>query len=85
MLKIIDEFDLKGLEKLGFKEAEVWGNADWVYDFVPYTEVGSSYLVIYSETREVVFDYVDFFLSRKECFDLMYELINSGIVEKVEE
>lgn len=85
MLKIRDNVDLKELEKFGFEEIEVWGDAGWVYDFTPYIKVKSSYLVIHSASSEVIFDYVDFYSNTKECFGLIFDLIQAGLVEKVVE
>lgn len=72
MLKIKDDFDLKGLEKFGFEEFE---NSNGSKYYV------NGNLTIYSFNRE--FD-IDGSLSYKKA-DLLYQLIKSGIVEKVDE
>lgn len=81
MLRIKKEIDLKELEKFGFEEVRVWGDAGWVYDFAPFK---SSYLLIYPETKEIAFDYINF-SSNIKCANLLYDLITAGYVEKVEE
>lgn len=83
MLKIKDNVDLKKLEKFGLEEIKVWGDAGWGYDFTPYTKVNKSYLVILSASREVIFDYIDLFSNAKEVFNLIFDLIQAGLVEKV--
>ena len=85
MLKIKEDVDLKDLKIIGFKKDKVWGNDVLVYDFMPYTKIEGSYLIIQPESRELIFSFVDFFSNTKECFDLIYDLIKADMVKKVVE
>ena len=79
MLKIIDDFDLKGLEKLGFEEDD----GEYYYNFKPYTKIEFSYLCV-DYKREILTDYVEYEHISKMT-DLIFELTQMGIVEKVDE
>lgn len=79
MLKIIDKYKLEGLEKFGFvRDAHFIdndGNTMYSYEF----------LVINITTREIcICTGVDELFGDKEIIKL-YDLIQAGIVEKVEE
>jgi hypothetical protein len=86
MLKIKDNVDLKELEKYGFTYDE-----DWYYDFVPYNEndhIGSSYLAVIAHNKEyykeIGFDHVDLEKHFQQAIEKIYDLIQAGLVEKVE-
>lgn len=76
MLKIKDNIDLKELEKFGFKCYE-----KGEYYFVGFPFGGAKLLV--SKNRNIDFDYKwedeDF-----ELLDILFDLIQAGIVEKAE-
>ena len=87
MLKIKDNVDLKELEKYEFTYDE-----DWYYDFVPYNEYGYSkdysYLTIIAHNKEhykeIGFDYVNLEEHFQQAIEKIYDLIQAGLVEKVE-
>ena len=83
-LRIKAEKDLTELERFGFEKISVWGDEGYAYDFVPFTRVKNSYLVVHSASREVILDYVDSVDNVKLVY-LMFDLIKSDLVEKVEE
>ena len=80
MLKIKEDVDLKELEKFGFE----FDKYDYYYDFRPYKENDGSYLLIRKDTRELYTDYVELEHIGK-AVSILYDLIQAGLVEKVEE
>lgn len=84
MLKIKQNVDLKELEKFGFKNIQMWGSSAYVYDFVPYSNLASSYLVVTAK-KEISVAWVNFRQHSNECLSLLYDLIKAGLVEKVKE
>lgn len=80
-LKIKAEKDLSELERFGFEKIVVWGDEGYAYDFVPFSRVKNSYLVVHSASREVIMDYVDAVDNVKLVY-LMFDLITNGLIEK---
>lgn len=80
MLKIIDEFDLKGLEKFGFEEIKFgWTNKKYTH-FVKSMGCCAYKILIEKENRRLHFN-----IPTLPTYDLLFDLIQAGIVEKVEE
>lgn len=79
MLKIKDNVDLKELEKLGF--IEEYG--EYFYNFKDYSRIDYSYLFIDYEKR-IFTDYVEYEHIDKMT-ELLFDLIQAGYVEKIEE
>ena len=77
MLKIKDSVDLKELERFGFEE----NDGEYYYDFMKYTPYESSYLCVDFDrnilTGYVVYEHIE------KMVDLLFDLIQAGIVEKV--
>lgn len=84
MLKIKENVDLQELEKFGFKNIQIWGSSAYVYDFVPYSNLDSSYLVA-TVKKEISVAWVNFRQHSNKCLNLLYDLIQAGLVEKVKE
>lgn len=85
MLKIKDNIDLKELEKYGFTFDE-----DWYYDFSPYNKdewCNCSYICVIGHNKEyygtLQFNYIQPKNFGKACC-ILYDLIQAGLVEKVE-
>ena len=111
MLKIIDEFDLKGLEKLGFKRVEFRKMFnDWVrsyqYEVKTFNDVADYHLLMQTDTiiihdedsvdykgkiQIIIQDHSKVNFGDKivgmaeETMSKLFDLIQAGIVEKVEE
>lgn len=77
MLKVKDEVDLKELEKFGFEEDD----GEYYYNFKPYTKFEYSYLCV-DYKKEILTDYVEYEHISKMT-DLIFDLIQAGLVEKV--
>ena len=78
MLKIKDNIDLKELEKFGFDEYIGW------YENIKYDAAFS----VYKNTRIIKFDCSDWGLERDngaEIIQVLFDLIQAGLVEKVNE
>lgn len=71
MLKINDDIDLKELEKNDF----IYNLEDECYEYVTETEKTYKYLLILERNREI--QGID--------LDLLYDLIQKGLVEKVDD
>lgn len=82
MLKIKDNVDLKQLEKFGFKKTKSTGGDIYYYpiawNYGLYIEVA----VNVDRTISLDVNYEDF---SSEDIDIFYDLIQAGLVEKVEE
>ena len=78
MLKIKDNVDLKELEKFGFekKEHKFENISYWYYCFEE--------IVIYADDKDIDFRMIDFFKLRTTAADKLFDLIQAGLVEKVE-
>lgn len=77
MLKIKDNVDLKELEKYGFGKSFVTGNYRYCLD-------DYATLWIDDYTRELSIDVEGrFFCETIFTFDILYNLIRAGLVEKV--
>ena len=79
MLKIIDNVDLKELEKYGFKYNDYSGQ----YKICERNIDGATYVYINVWNRKILFrqdKYLD-----KECLNALYDLIKDGLVEKVDD
>lgn len=80
MLKIKDSVDLTELTKFGFKR-----EGDELYcDFIPYEKNEGEYILISERDRKIDTGYVDFSYIEK-MVDKIYDIIQAGLVEKVEE
>ena len=78
MLKIKDNVDLKVLEKFGFKKDYYVDSAVYVKKF----EIGSAYMesiIVWINDRRIQIE------SAIELLGTFYDLIQTGLVEKVEE
>lgn len=79
MLKIKDSVDLKELEKFTLKFNEENGR----YEYIGRNFNGKTYIFINSWNRKILFvkgkNYDDI------CLRILYDLIQAGLVEKVEE
>ena len=82
MLKIKDNVDLNELEKIGFKKTKSTGGEIYYYpitwNYGLYIEV----VVNIDRTISLDVNYEDF---SSEDIDIFYDLIQAGLVEKVEE
>lgn len=78
MLKIKDSVDLKELEKFGLKFNEENGR----YEYIERNIDGETYIFINSWNKKILF------VQRKNydnvCLEILYDLIQAGLVEKVE-
>lgn len=78
MLKIKDSVDLKELEKFSLKFNEENGR----YEYIERNCDGETYIFINSWNRKILF------VQRKNydniCLGILYDLIQAGLVEKVE-
>ena len=81
MLKIKDDVDLKELEKFGFTKIE-WDESTRPYDQLEnnYTTMG-----IGRKKRDIDFNCYNECADLQKYQDLLYDLIQAGLVEKVEE
>lgn len=96
MLKIKDEIDLKELEKFGFKRVQQNKKLNYIY--FPTKEeycMGNSILIqddttIYSlgyhidEDRQMKFRFNTEVMEFNKTINVLYDLIQAGLVEKVE-
>ena len=79
MLKIKDDVDLKELEKFGFEVAQTLeGKTTELYDG-KYT-----YIELYDDI-DGIWDTREIYVTGSAYLDTIYDLIQSGLVEKVEE
>lgn len=78
MLKIKDSVDLKELEKFGLKFNEKNGR----YEYIERNYGGETYIFINSWNKKILF------VQRENydniCLGILYDLIQAGLVEKVE-
>lgn len=78
MLKIKDSVDLKELEKFGLKFNEENGR----YEYIERNIDGETYIFINSWNKKILF------VQRKNydnvCLEILYDLIQAELVEKVE-
>lgn len=80
MLKIKDNVDLKKLEKFGFEGDEL----QWLYyGFTTQHPFSELRIYINKETRLISTE-IDAFTSPYKVHDKIYDLIQAGLVEKVE-
>lgn len=75
------EHKLEELEKYGFQKITIWGENCYVYDFVPYTSIDSSYFVI-DYKGEISIAWVDFRRNQDKFLILIFNLIKDGLVVK---
>ena len=77
MLKIKDEVDLKELEKFGLEFNDNNGR----YEYIERTYDGETYIFINFWNKKILF------VQRKNydniCLEILYDLIQAGLVEKV--
>lgn len=91
MLKIIDDFDLKGLEKFGFKKCESYCYCYYCRDINSDCARVSICKPTQWKDRGICFDYLPEFDDEgfqailEEYENILFDLIQAGIVEKVEE
>lgn len=79
MLKIRDDVDLKELEKFGFKPKYYCGEK--VYEkFLKKGVFYKEYIIIWFADREIQITN-----NGQVLLDILYDLIQAGLVEKVEE
>lgn len=89
MLKIKDDFDLKGLEKFGFEyydRGEKAPNGYPIYGMI--REIGSEFdIFVWGRTKELEFHNYGYPDSdgMDELANILFDLITAVIVEKVEE
>lgn len=86
MLKIKDHIELKELEKFGFKYTE---DKSYRGDF-SYCEklIGSNIILGVSEPSKVIYSNITITLTTyifSDGFDVIFDLIQAGLVEKVKE
>ena len=82
MLKIKDNIDLEELKKFGFKKAKSTGGD--IYYYPVYWNYGLYIEVTVNVDRTISLDVNDEDFS-SEDIDIFYDLIQAGLVEKVEE
>ena len=83
MLKIKDNVDLKELEEFGFKYDENYGVWKWDRldkDGIPFYQV---YITKRHHNIQIRIGYVSYIAHRLQ--ELLYDLIQAGLVEKVSE
>lgn len=74
MLKIKDDFDLKELEKFGYKLIpNKWGSNYY----------SNKYIFVFTEDRKICFSVMDSLIHKAE--DSLFDLIENNLVKKVEE
>ena len=78
MLKIKDSVDLKELEKTGLKFNEENGR----YEYIERNSYGETYIFINSWNKKILF--VQGKNYDNICLEILYDLIQAGLVEKVE-
>ena len=94
MLKIKDNVDLKELEKFGFKYDDEFGVGMYVkskhYEkevndpiYGKSNELFSDRICIFEDTRKIITD--NYSLQNKMDYDTLFDLIQAGLVEKVED
>ena len=74
MLKIKDDYDLNNLKKYGFEHFSYW-------DF---WKLNLEYSEYYTETKDRI---IDIFTAMEECpinLDVLYNMIQDGIVERID-
>jgi len=76
MLKIVDNIDLKELEKFGFiyiqnSNFPILSNQEYYYDYV-------GTIAIYENTRAIIVKHTG-----NETMNILYDLIQAGLVEKI--
>lgn len=80
MLKIKENADLKELEKYGFKNFILFCEYNKnVCEFLK-----SKHLNVNKETKEIYLEKLEIWQDSRESLDLLYDLIQAGLVEKVE-
>lgn len=100
MLKIKDNVDLKELEKFGFKHKKtVWKSDKNIEDenewsfILKFTNIDKEIQVVLIDIKDkdrIISEYIDnkyemYCIVHKTRLDVLYDLIQSGLVEKVEE
>ena len=81
MLKIKDNVDLKELEKYGFKDFILFCEyLENVFEFLR-----SKHLNVNKETKEIYLEKLEIWQDSRESLDILYDLIQSGLVEKVKD
>ena len=84
MLKIKDNVDLKELEKFGFKKDKNDNDNIYYLDFKPYeAHTDYSYIEINGEDRLFNIDCVEVD-DYEKVLNVLFDLIQAGLVEKVE-
>ena len=84
MLKIVDNIDLKELEKFGFKKHKKAYYRCKRNDYIKNLKNG--YIEISNDTRWINQDGIEFLRADEiEYQNILYDLIEAGYVEKVEE
>ena len=80
MLKIKDNVDLKELEKFGFKKEEYYYTVKFDYKYYKVN-------VMVELDRRCIIIQNDYYDSDYACYvpDVIYDLIQAGLVEKVED
>ena len=82
MLKLKANVNFEELEQFGFHRPE--DSDEWYFDFRPYKEHSDySYLVVNEETGLLDMDYVED-EDQDAAMNKVYDLITSGLFEKVE-
>ena len=93
MLKIIDDYDLKGLEKFGFEENTLLRTENEKYFILTQLTKNCLYyldifFIVNTTSRKLRFETSTYGIQDYEVEDfanLLFDLIQAGIVEKVEE
>lgn len=82
-LKIRDDVDLKELEKFGFYEIFNFNRFRAIYEYK--NKNGNNFVIMYVSDREIKLETSKDEIIDKELICKLYDLIQAGLVEKVEE
>ena len=83
MLKIKDDVDLKELEKFGFEYYEEYDHY-FYYGFTEPSDQSEIRIYVENDNRKISTGF-DVYVSPYKIHDKIYDLIQAGLVEKVEE
>ena len=100
MLKIKDDVDLKELERFGFKHWKtIWKENknskdinEWCYD-LKFTDISKEVQVLLlqiDDEKRIIEEYIDqeyemYYIVKETRLNILYDLIQAGLVEKVGE
>ena len=85
MLKIKDGIDLKELEKFGFKFSPIFHSYIFANTYTYGESIKEEYISVFLDNYVLYISTADYDCELEKCKDVLYDLIQAGLVEKVGE